>query len=265
MAGFIVPLHGAIRLTVYRLFLILAVTLHSLPLLAQTAASASYRRFFPKGGCNTKAFAYALDGYNILRNRGILSNPSYLTIVDYTRPSNTKRLFVLDMITQRTVISSITSHGTGSDPDSTTIPYRFSNSEGSKASSIGFYITGDTYTNHRTPDSTGLCLFGLDKGYNDSAATREIVLHYGATEYTGRVYVTDSGAARSYGCPALPLSTNGRVISLIKGGSCLFIYSDKAPGYPRQSTVLGKALPSSIIQKGPPPNNCTCNLQGANH
>jgi hypothetical protein len=220
-----------------------------------------YKIFFPKAECNKKAFAYALQGYNVLFRQGLLSNSRYLTIIDFTKPSNRKRLFVLDLDSRATIISSIASHGIGSDPDSTTIPYRFSNRNGSKATSLGFYVTGDTYTNFRPLDSIGLCLFGLDKGYNDSAAVREIVLHYGATEYSGRVYVTDSGAARSFGCPALPLSTNRRVINLIKGGSCLFVYSAKDAEYPRKSTVLNVGIQSPIIQQGPPPNNCTCNLQ----
>lgn len=161
----------------------------------------------------------------------------------------------------RTVVSSIGAHGIGSDPDSTAIPQRFSNHDGSKASSVGFYVTGATYTNHRPCDSIGLCLFGLDKGFNDSAAIREIVVHYGATEYKGREYVTDSGAARSYGCPALPLSTNSKVINLIKGGSCLFVYSNKAQHFSEKSTVLNGGVTTAILQRGPPPNYCTCNLQ----
>jgi hypothetical protein len=190
-----------------------------------------------------------------------LENRRYLSIVDYSKPSNRERFFVLDLEEKQTVIRSITAHGIGSDPDSTTIPYRFSNRDGSKSTSVGFYITGATYTNHRPLDSIGLCLFGLDKGFNDSAAIREIVLHYGATEYAGRVYVTDSGAARSYGCPALPLSTNTSIINLIKDGSCVFVYSPKVKTYERESSVLNSKLQFPIVQQGPPPNNCSCQLQ----
>jgi hypothetical protein len=222
----------------------------------------AYNRFFRNGECNPTAFALARRGYDILLAEGLLEAPRYLTIVDYTRPSNQQRLFVLDMAENRLLLSSITAHGVGSDPDSSTIPYRFSNKDGSKMTSLGFYLTGSIYTNFRPGDSLGLCLFGLDKGFNDSAANREIVLHYGATEYSGRVYVTDSGAARSYGCPALPLSTNGRIIQMIKGGSLLFIYSDKDPQYARQSTVLNGQISLPIRQQGPPPNNCSCNLEG---
>lgn len=220
-----------------------------------------YNRFFPNGECDKQAFLLASRGYDILFDKGLLKNARYLSIVDFTKPSNVKRFFVLDMEKLELVIASITAHGIGSDPDSSTIPYRFSNREGSKASSIGFYITGDTYFNYRPLDSLGLCLFGLDKGYNDSAAAREVVVHFGATEFAGRVYVTDSGAARSYGCPALPRSTNAAIINLIKGGSCLFIYSDKVKDYHRRSTVLNGRLRMPIIQRGPAPNFCSCDLK----
>lgn len=220
-----------------------------------------YHQFFQKGECDSTAFALAWQGYRTLLNQNLLTNPQYLTVVDFTKPSNVKRLFVLDVKSRQLVVASITAHGVGSDPDSTTIPQRFSNKDGSKASSVGFYITGAIYTNHRPHDSLGLCLFGLDNGFNDSAALREIVVHYGATEYKGREYVTDSGAARSYGCPALPLSTNALVVNLIKGGSCLFVYSDKVPHFGRESTVLNGGLKKPIIQRGPAPNFCSCNLQ----
>jgi hypothetical protein len=224
---------------------------------------AAYRQFFPHGECAPRAFALAWQGYHNLLHDSLLQAPRYLSIIDYSRPSDQRRLFVLDVPGRKLVLSSIVAHGIGSDPDSTGIPYRFGNRNNSRMSSIGFYLTGDVYHNHRPGDSLGLCLFGLDKGYNDSAAAREIVLHYGATEYMGRVYVTDSGAARSYGCPALPLSANSRVIGLIRGGSLLFIYTarDEAQ-YRRRSTVLNHALRLPVIQQGPPPNNCSCNLRG---
>ena len=220
----------------------------------------SYNVFFQNNECNSTAFEYAMRGYHILKNDGLLGNERYLTIIDFTKPSNAQRLFLLDMKLNKLVLKSLTAHGVGSDPDSLTIPYRFGDKDGSKMSSVGFYITGETYINHRPNDSIGLCLFGLDKGFNDSAAVREIVVHYGATERSGNVYVTDSGAARSYGCPTLPLSTNTRVINLIKGGSCVFIYSDKVTAFRKKSTVLNNRIAGHIVQQGPPPNNCQCHL-----
>ncbi len=221
----------------------------------------AYVRFFPGRECHPDAFALAWTGYHKLLAQGLIAVPQYLTIIDYSLPSHRPRLFLLDVPAQRLALSSIVAHGVGSDPDSSGIPRRFSNREGSRMSSIGFYLTGDPYVNFRPGDSLGLCLFGLDEGVNDSAAAREIVLHYGATEYRGRVYVTDSGAARSYGCPALPLSTNTKIISRIRGGSLLFIYSPvEAARYERRSTVLRKGIRLPLVQRGPPPNNCSCRL-----
>lgn len=208
--------------------------------------------------CDYKAFRLALDGYFTLLDSGLLKNERYLTIIDYTQYSDRRRLFVLDMKQQRLALASTASHGIGSDPDSTGIPQTFSNRDGSHATSLGFYITGDAYNNHRKKDSVGLCLFGLDSGYNDAAAAREIVFHYGASDRSSEAYVTDTAAGRSYGCPALPLSTNTHLINLIKGGSCLFIYSDKDGAYPYKSTVLNRRFSLPILQQGPPPNNCRC-------
>lgn len=239
---------------------VLAVSCYAAGARERTDAS-RYLHFFPDRQCDSTAFALAWKGYAILTGYQVLQNAGYLTIVDFKKASNVPRFFVLDVARQKLVVASITAHGIGSDPDSTAIPQRFSNREGSRMSSIGFYITGATYTNHRPADSLGLCLFGLDKGYNDSAAAREVVVHFGATERSGHVYVTDSGAARSFGCPALPLSTNTKIIHLISGGSCLFVYSPKVPGYGRASTVLNRALGAHITQQGPPPNNCSCNYR----
>lgn len=243
-----------------QLIICLAVLLYALNAHAQRS-KAKYHDYFPHGECSPAAFSLAWEGYEKLNAARLLRNPRYLTIVDLTKPSNQQRFFVLDIPAGKRVLSSITAHGVGSDPDSLTIPYRFGNTDGSRMSSIGFYLTGSTYTNHRPDDSLGLCLFGIEQGFNDSAARREIVVHYGATEYTGRVYVNDSGAARSFGCPALPLSTNTRAIRLIREGSCLFIYSDKVKGYVSRSAVLNDRIRLPIIQQGPPPNNCRCRLQ----
>ena len=238
------------------------VMLWTLMLTAQLTGATKYKHYFKKEECSEQAFTLAWQGFQLLRNDSLLKNPRYLTIVDYAKLSNQPRLFVLDVASEKVIIASTASHGIGSDPDSTGLPQTFSNQDGSHATSLGFYITGNAYNNHRRQDSTGLCLFGLDSGYNDAAAAREIVLHFGGSEHaTGGAYVTDTAAGRSYGCPALPLRTNSPIIRLIKGGSCLFIYSPKDTLYPVRSTVLNRRLRFPIRQLGPPPNNCSCNIQ----
>jgi hypothetical protein len=237
---------------------ILALFLSTAVFGQHAAKTSFYQRFFPDHSCSRQAFDLAWKGYQNLLRQHLISVPGYLSIIDYSIASDKKRLFVLRLKDSTVAISSIVSHGIGSDPDSTTIPYVFGNYNGSRMSSLGFYLTGNTYTNFRPDDNVGLCLFGLDKGYNDSAAAREIVFHYGATEHKGTIYVTDSGAGRSYGCPALPLSTNRKVIELIRGGTVLFVYSNRDPDYPRKSSVLNGTLLLPIYQKGPAPNYCEC-------
>jgi hypothetical protein len=228
---------------------------------AQAPKPEDYDRFFPDQACDHRAYDLAIRGYGILRDEDVLAERRYLTIIDFTKRSNVPRLFVLDVKKKSLVLQSIVSHGLGSDPDSTTIPYRFSNRDGSHATSVGFYLTGRTYYNYRPADSLGLCLFGLDSGYNDAAAAREIVVHYGATERRGNVYVTDTGAGRSYGCPALPLSTNTRFIRTVEGGSVVFVYSDKVADYEASSSVLRRRMKWPLRQRGPAPNFCACEIQ----
>jgi hypothetical protein len=227
---------------------------------AQALKTEDYDRFFSDKACDRRAYDLAIRGYSILREEDVLAEPRYLTIIDFTKPSNVPRLFVLDVKKKELALRSIVSHGLGSDPDSTTIPYRFSNRDGSHATSVGFYLTGRTYHNYRPSDSLGLCLFGLDSGYNDAAAAREIVVHYGATESRGTVYVTDTGAGRSYGCPALPLSTNTRFIRMVEGGSVVFVYSDLMREYSSTSSVLRNRVAWPARQSGPAPNFCSCSV-----
>jgi hypothetical protein len=240
---------------------ILCIFLLAIPAAAQDRFdSASYSRFFPTGQCARQAYNLAIAGHRNLVDARVVLSPRYLTIIDFTHRSNEVRLFVLDAKTQTVALQSTVAHGLGSDPDSTTLPYRFSNKDGSLATSIGFYLTGSPYINTRPVDSLGLCLFGLDRGFNDAAAAREIVVHYGANSHRGTVYVTDTGAGRSYGCPALPLSANTPFINLVQGGSVLFIYTNKVPAYSKTATVLKRNWRWPLRQTGPAPNFCSCTI-----
>jgi hypothetical protein len=100
----------------------------------------------------------------------------------------------------------------------------FSNSPGSFASSPGFYITGETYIGK---NGLSLTLDGIEKGINDKARERAIVMH--GADYVSSDFVKTYGRlGRSQGCPAVPKELNKEIIQTIKGGSCLFIYVPKA-------------------------------------
>lgn len=181
-------------------------------------------------GLSKTAFYMAIKGYEELRQTGQLLNPSVLTIIDFSKPSTEERLFVLDIDSMKVLYKTYVAHGRNSG---TLYAKKFSNKTGSHMSSIGFYITGDTYSGD---NGYSLKLNGLEKGINDKAAQRAIVVH-------GAYYVTPSFAStkgyigRSFGCPALPQKISKPIIDAIKDGSCLFIYG-RSEIYKRKSHLL---------------------------
>lgn len=169
-------------------------------------------------GLSREAFNYALTGYNNLLNSGKIENDDILSILDFSLPSGKKRLFVIDIETGTLVFNTYAAHGRGSGSDMATI---FSNKPNSHKSSLGFYITGETY---KGKHGESLRLNGTEKGFNDNALMRGIVMHSAA--YADEDIVERQGfIGRSQGCPALPQNICKDVIAKIKEGTCLFMYS----------------------------------------
>ena len=165
-----------------------------------------------------KAFNFAIKGFARLQAQGMLQNNSVISIVDFSLPSNKKRLFIIDMVSGRLLFNTFVSHGRGSGQAMAT---RFSNKPGSNMSSLGFYITGSTYIGEH---GVSLRLQGIEKGINDKALKRGIVMHSAA--YVEEDYIQQRGySGRSEGCPAIPEEYQEPVIETIKDGSCLFLYS----------------------------------------
>lgn len=156
-----------------------------------------------------------------------------LTLIDFSKPSNTKRLAVIDMKHGRVLETSVVSHGQGSGALYAT---KFSNRDGSHQSSLGFYLTGGTYSGG---NGYSLKLIGLEKGYNDKALDRAIVVH-GADYCSESVIGTAQRLGRSWGCPALPRAKSRKIIDTIKGGSVLFIYAEDGD-YLAHSPILSRA------------------------
>jgi hypothetical protein len=163
---------------------------------------------------NYDVFHKAYEGYKKINHKKEL-----LTVVDFTKPSTQERLFVLDMKQRKILFSTHVSHGRNSGGNYAT---SFSNKNGSYQSSLGFYLTEGTYNGK---NGYSLILNGLEKGFNDKARERAIVIH-------GAAYANPSSAkangrlGRSLGCPALPQSVSKEIINVIKGGSVLFIYAN---------------------------------------
>lgn len=173
-----------------------------------------------------KLFCLALKGYQQVADKG----KTILTLIDFTKPSDKERFFVLDMKAYRLLYSTYVAHGKNSGEN---IPTRFSNKSGSYQSSLGFYLTSSTY---QGSNGYSLRLKGLEPGINDQAMARAIVIH-GAPYANPSVISSMGRLGRSLGCPALPPSISKEVIDTIKEGSLLFIYAD-TPDYKAQSAFV---------------------------
>jgi hypothetical protein len=163
----------------------------------------------------------ALAAYHAAAEAGALARPGLLTVIDYTRPSTERRLWVIDLVRLRVVFHELVAHGKNSGDNLTRF---FSNAQGSLMSSLGLFVTGNSYSG---TNGYSLRLHGQDAGLNDNAFARAIVLH-------GAPYVSETVAARlgrlgrSWGCPAVRAEVARRLIDTIKGGSAIFAYGPAA-------------------------------------
>jgi len=181
-------------------------------------------------GLSEEVFTSAMQGFDKLTNEGKIRNHKLLTIVDFTRSSTLKRLFVLDVENQEIIFNTYVAHGQGSGKE---FANQFSNIPDSYQSSLGFYETSGTYNGK---NGYSMKLRGLEKGINDMAEYRAVVVH--GAPYVSESFIGSKGyLGRSHGCPALPEKLNKTIIDKIKNGSCLFIYS-KTGSYLNKSKVL---------------------------
>lgn len=168
-------------------------------------------------GLSMQAFEYAYKGYRLLLEKKIINKQNYLTICDFSQSSNNKRLYLVDMVSNKVILNTYVAHGRNSGGEYAT---RFSNRSKSLQSSLGFYVTQNTYYGEH---GLSLRVAGLEQGYNDKALKRNIVIH--GADYIGDKRLRRSNyMGRSYGCPAIPRKECNKVIDLIKDGSCIFIY-----------------------------------------
>ena len=163
-----------------------------------------------------KTFTEALKGFYLLKEKGVIKK-NILTLIDFSLSSNTKRLWVIDLTTNTILFNSLVAHGRNTGEEFATA---FSNLNSSFKSSLGFYATGEVYQGKH---GLSLRLDGLEKGLNDNARSRAVVIH--GADYVSESFIKSQGRlGRSQGCPALPVGITKEVINIIKDKSCLFIY-----------------------------------------
>jgi len=172
-------------------------------------------------GLTRPAFEYAIKGYHYFLASGQIANDMVISIIDFSLPSNAKRLFVLDLKNKMLLFNTYVAHGKKSGKQ---MAVQFSNKPSSYKSSLGFYITSGTY---RGKHGYSLKLLGEEEGINDKAEQRAIVMH--AAAYVNEKMIHSQGyIGRSEGCPALPVQEHRAIIERIKNGSTLFMYSPDA-------------------------------------
>ena len=176
------------------------------------------------------ALKLALRANSCAQKRGYYRQPQTLTVIDYSRPSTEPRLWVFDLRRGRVLFHELVAHGreTGFIQ-----PVSFSNRPGSNQSSLGLFMTLDTY---RGGHGVSLRLRVLEPGFNDRAYDRKIVIHGAA--YVNAAHIERFGhLGRSLGCPVLSPRAAQRVINTIEGGDPVFAYYPD-PQWLRSSRLL---------------------------
>lgn len=182
-----------------------------------------------------KLFDLALRGYIQLKaSKQIPADHHILSVIDYTLSSTRKRMWVIDLSKPKVLYHTLVAHGRNSGEE---YARSFSNIPESFQSSLGFYITGDTYQGKH---GLSLYLDGAEPTVNDKARERAIVIH--GASYVSEWFIQEHGRlGRSLGCPALPSSLSGNIIQTIADRTCVFAY------YPdRQYITQSKLLNQSI-------------------
>jgi hypothetical protein len=165
--------------------------------------------------------ALAVESRACAASSGRMQPGSRLAVIDYTRPSTQKRLWVFDLQRDELLYNEYVAHGRGSGENYAT---RFSNRDESHQTSLGLFTTGETYVGG---NGYSLRMDGLEPGINDNARDRLIVMH--GAPYVDPVQAQRQGRlGRSFGCPAVRPQVARAVIDTLKQGQMLFAYADEA-------------------------------------
>jgi hypothetical protein len=197
-------------------------------LAAQIATTVQTLSAFVKRSSHPEALASAVRSYLAFQQArpGDVKKP-LLYFVDFGLPGNTPRGYVFDMRELSLVDGPfMVAHGRGSAPSGSVVPSTFSNANGSAATSLGLYVAEELYAfsgkaGGRTYTSVGMRMTGVSASYNDKARARGVVAH-------GAPYVTESGAGRSEGCPAVDQSRARRLLPMLSNGALVFLFAPES-------------------------------------
>lgn len=182
-----------------------------------------------RGSIEDNVLDLALGAATCAVRSGKVNNPRTLTVIDYSRPSSEKRMWVYDLKTRSLLYEELVAHGQGSGGN---VPNAFSNEPETHRTSLGLFATDTTYVGK---NGYSLRLDGLDAGLNDRARERAIVIH--GAPYVSEGFVQANGRlGRSWGCPAIRSDIAREMIDRIKESGLVFAY------YPNQGLQKSKFL-----------------------
>lgn len=168
-------------------------------------------------GLAYEVFRMGMVGFYSLQYEGALNNSSILSIIDFSKPSTEKRFYTIDLKNVTLLYNTYVAHGRNTGEN---IAKQFSNKAHSNQSSLGFYVTGETYVGSK---GYSLRLDGKEKNYNDKIRSRAVVIH--EADYVSEYWIKQYGRlGRSQGCPALPKKVSREIINTIKNKTAIFTY-----------------------------------------
>jgi len=177
-------------------------------------------------------FNLAFNAYENLRAHNKLSEKPIITLVDFTKPSTEKRLWVIDVEAEKILFKDYCAHGKNTGHN---LAKKFSNINSSYQSSLGFYKTGEIYYGKH---GKSLRLDGLEKGFNCQARNRAIVMH--GADYVSEDFIKKQGRlGRSFGCPSVTTELTEPIIDAIADETLLFLYYPDST-YLKESPILSQ-------------------------
>lgn len=199
---------------IFRFILLLVLSIN-VKAISDIEALILYENYQLEDKLDYQIFKMAMEGYEKIENK----NLQYFSIIDYSKPSNEKRMVILNFQTGELEYYTYVSHGKNSGAERAII---FSNKLNSYKSSLGFYMTNEPYYGK---NGYSLRLEGLEENINSNARVRNIVLH-GLEEDVKKSIDKYGFLSRTEGCPAIPKKIIREVIEKLKGGSIIFVYGE---------------------------------------
>ncbi|RDV13934.1 hypothetical protein DXT99_16645 [Pontibacter diazotrophicus] len=173
-----------------------------------------------KKGLAFEVFEKGMVGFHNFKQKGLIAPAkSILTVIDFTKSSRDKRLWIIDLASKKVLFNTVVAHGRNTGEDKA---IKFSNRPNSYMSSLGFYLTDATYFGKH---GLSLRLSGKDGAFNSNAMARAIVMH--GADYATPAFAKRHGRlGRSLGCPAVPQELSKEIIMAIKDKTVMYIHGN---------------------------------------